>query len=247
MWVECQGCLPSREVALCWWLRLFAQHLPRLSESCASCPLLRQILERLFVSPSINNHPFSSISARSALRVVEREQISSGTTVDSHPFFFGLHPSIACFATEDVDPDSFSSTTVTLRIDHVRIIALFSRRLDSTDTRVSWAWWRLISSTNHESVTCQFLRLAVDQLIRVPRFSRPLARSSCLARLILSLSRAIFEAPSGSFSSSCSILARQRSVWFAGYPIPVRVETQTLGCESTPLKHLSTEGAFSWE
>ena len=53
-----------------------------------------------------------------------------------------------------------------------------------------------------------------------------LARSSCLARLILSLSRATLEAPSGSFSSSCSILSRHRSVWFAGYPIPVRMARQ---------------------
>ena len=97
-----------------------SQHLPRLSESCASCPLLRQILRRLFVSPSVNDPPFSSISAanyglsslqnvtqlRRALRFVGREQSSSGTTVDSHPFFFGLHPFIALFAIEDVDPDS---------------------------------------------------------------------------------------------------------------------------------------------
>ena len=64
-----------------------------------------EILRRLCVSPSVNDPPFSSISAaknelaslrhvtqlRSTLRVVEREQISSGTPVDSHPFFFGLH------------------------------------------------------------------------------------------------------------------------------------------------------------
>ena len=53
-----------------------------------------------------------------------------------------------------------------------------------------------------------------------------LARSSCLARFILSLSRATLEAPSGSFSSSCSILSRQRSEWFAGYPTPVRMARQ---------------------
>ena len=103
---------------------IVAQHLPRLSESCAFCPLLRQILRRLlvspatglrvlltlapFVSPSVNDPPFSSISGanygltslrnvtqlRSALRVVGREQISSGTTVNSHPFLFGRHPFI---------------------------------------------------------------------------------------------------------------------------------------------------------
>ena len=75
----------QQEVILCQWLHLFdvaaaslpelstltftiAQRLPRLSESCASCPLLWQILRRLmilasFFVPSVNNPPFSSISA----------------------------------------------------------------------------------------------------------------------------------------------------------------------------------------
>ena len=64
----------KREVLLCQWLHLFdvpdtgfpvlkvlafivTQRSPRLSESCASCPLLRQILRRLFVSPSVNDPP----------------------------------------------------------------------------------------------------------------------------------------------------------------------------------------------
>ena len=53
-----------------------------------------------------------------------------------------------------------------------------------------------------------------------------LVRSSCLARLFLSLSRATLEAAPGPFSSSCSILSPHRSVWFAGYPIPVRMARQ---------------------
>ena len=63
-----------------------------------------------------------------------REQSSSGTTVDSHPFYFGLHPFIAVFVIEDVDPDplcfSFfrnrlsGSPPVTLRIAHVRNIGV---------------------------------------------------------------------------------------------------------------------------
>ena len=95
---------------------------PRLSESCASRRLLRMILRRLFlvpvtrfpvliilicfVSPSVNDPPFSSISAanngltslrnvtqlRSALRVVGGEMITSGTTKNSHPFLFCLLP-----------------------------------------------------------------------------------------------------------------------------------------------------------
>ena len=155
-----------RGIVLCRWLRLFAQH-PRLSESCASCPLLQQILRRLFVSPSVNDPPFSSISTAnygltslrnvtqlgSALRVVGREQSSSGTTVDSLPFFLGLHPFITFFVIEGVDPDplcfSFfhtrlsGSPPVTLRIAHVRIIALFSSRLVNTHTRCGWTWRRL--------------------------------------------------------------------------------------------------------
>ena len=108
-----------RGVVLCWWLCLFAQHSPRLSESCASCPLLKQILRHLFVSTSVNDPPFSSISAAnyglrslrnvtqlgSALRVVGRKQSSSTTTVDSHPFFLGLHPFITFLVIEGVDPD----------------------------------------------------------------------------------------------------------------------------------------------
>ena len=99
------------------------QHSPRLSESCGSRSLLRQILRRLFVapatsltvllilaffvSPSVIDLPFFFISAannglaslrnvtqiRCALRVVGTEQISSGTTLNSHPFLCGLHPS----------------------------------------------------------------------------------------------------------------------------------------------------------
>ena len=42
---------------------------------------------------------------RSTLRVVGREQISSGT-VNSHPFLFGLHQFITLFAIKDIDPDS---------------------------------------------------------------------------------------------------------------------------------------------
>ena len=85
-----------QNVVLCQWLHLFdvaaagfpvlkiltfivTQHSPRLSESCASCPLLRWILRRLLVSPatslpvlkvlasfvvpSVSDPPFSSISA----------------------------------------------------------------------------------------------------------------------------------------------------------------------------------------
>ena len=115
---------------------MVAQHLSRLSETCASCPFLWHILGHLlvspatglpvlltlapFVSPFVNDPPFSSISAtnygltslrnvtqlRSSLRVVGREQISPGTTVSSHPFLFGLHPFIAFFAIKDIDPDS---------------------------------------------------------------------------------------------------------------------------------------------
>ena len=73
-----------------------------------------------FVVPSVNDPPFSSISAanngltsfrnvtllRSALRVMGREQISLVTTVDSHPLFFGVHPFIAFFTIKDIDPDS---------------------------------------------------------------------------------------------------------------------------------------------
>ena len=47
--------------------------IPRLSESCASCPLLTQILRRLFVSPSVNDPPFSSISAANSSRIFCRE------------------------------------------------------------------------------------------------------------------------------------------------------------------------------
>ena len=67
--------------------------------------------------------------------------------MDSHPFFFGLHPFIAFFAIEDVDPDflGFSSLhnrlsgslPVTLRFVHVRIVALFSQRLALTLDSVS--------------------------------------------------------------------------------------------------------------
>ena len=123
-------------------------------------------MSRHFVSPSVNDPPFSSVSAancglssfrnvtqlRSALRVVRREQISSGTTVDSHPFFFSLYPFIAFFAIEDVEPDSLclpflpnrlsGSPPVTLRIANVRVIALFSGMMVSTDPRFSCAWWR---------------------------------------------------------------------------------------------------------
>ena len=62
-----------QEVVLFQWLHLFdvaatslpvfsilafvvAQHSPRLSESCASCPLLWQILRRLLVSPATGLH-----------------------------------------------------------------------------------------------------------------------------------------------------------------------------------------------
>ena len=111
------------EVTLCWWPLLVAQHLPKLSESCASCPLFEADLEVSLCLP-----------------VVGREQISLGTTVHSHPLFFGH---IAVFAIKDVEPDSFRfsflpnrlsvSPPVTLKI------ALFSRRLVSFGTRFSWA------------------------------------------------------------------------------------------------------------
>ena len=72
-------------------------------------------------------------------------ETSSGTTVDSHPLFFGLHPFMAFFAIVDVDPDSLrfsllynrltGSPPVILKIAHVCIIVLFSRRLVNTGTR----------------------------------------------------------------------------------------------------------------
>ena len=82
--------------------------------------------------------------------------------MDSHPFFLGLHPSITFFTIKDVDPDSLcfffplppppkrlsGSPPVTVRIGHVRIIALFSRRLVNTHTRFSWAWLWAQTSRN---------------------------------------------------------------------------------------------------
>ena len=107
-----------------------------------------------FSSVSAANYGLSSLrnvtQLKSVLRVVGREQISSGTTVDSHPFFFSLYPFIAFFAIEDADPDSLclpflpnrhsGSPPVTLRIAHVRVITLFSGRMVSTDTRLSRLW-----------------------------------------------------------------------------------------------------------
>ena len=53
----------------------------------------------------------------------------------------------------------------------------------------------------------------------------------------------LFWLPSGSFSSSCSILSRQRLVWFAGYPNSCSngTATQAVGCETNPLQHLPIE------
>ena len=123
------------------------RHLPERSEPCASCPLLVRISRRLVVSPSVKDPPFSSISTAndglsslrnatqltSHLRVVGREQIFSGTTVNSHPIFLGLHLFIAFFAIEDVDPDSFcfsflhnrlsGSPPLSLRIAHVHTLS----------------------------------------------------------------------------------------------------------------------------
>ena len=102
-----------------------------------------------------------------------REQISSGMTVNSHQFFIGLHPFITFFVIEGVDHLCFSFfhnrlSPVTLRIGHVRIIALFSRRLENTHTRFSWAWRWLISSTITRTWRASsFNDLAIRPLLRV--------------------------------------------------------------------------------
>ena len=151
-------------------LRLFAQRSPRLSAFRASRPLMRQILERLlvtpstgfpvhailtfFLSPSVNDPPFSSTSAansgltslqnvthlRSALRVMVREQISSGTTVNSHPFLFGLHPVITFFATKDIDPDSLCFSFLPKR-DSLGLLLLLSGSAMSASSLCSLGGW----------------------------------------------------------------------------------------------------------
>ena len=121
--------LITQEVVPCWWLRPAAEQLQGLPEPCASCPLLRQTLRRLSVSPSVNDPPFSSISAtncgpspvrgvaemRSTRSVARDNRLLPGTAVDSHPFFLGLHPFVSLLAIEDVEPHllrfSLSSTT----------------------------------------------------------------------------------------------------------------------------------------
>ena len=101
--------------------------------------LCRLICQRSSSSISAANNGLASLrnvtQLRSALRVVGREQISSGTTVSSYPFLFSLHPFIAFFTIKDIDPDSLFSflpkrlsglTPVTVRIGHLCVIALFS-------------------------------------------------------------------------------------------------------------------------
>ena len=87
----------SEKPSFCWWLHLF-------DVPATGLPVL--MILAFFVSPSVNP-PLSSISAAncgpaslrcvnqlgSALSVVGREQISSGMTVNSHKFVFGLHHS----------------------------------------------------------------------------------------------------------------------------------------------------------
>ena len=152
-----------QEVVLFQWLHLFdvtatglpvfsiltftiAPHSPKLSESCASCPLLWHILRRLLVSPCAHDSPFLSSHLSTILlsphqylkrrtRVSKcystqvrlemgREQISSGL-FSLHPFFLSKTLILNLF----VSPSS-------------RIIALFSWRLSNTDTRFNWALLR---------------------------------------------------------------------------------------------------------
>ena len=78
-------------------------------KSASHCPA-RASRSRILLHDALSvreHHSLRNVTQpRSALTVVE---ISSGTTVDSHALFFGLHPFIAFSAIEDVEPDSLRS------------------------------------------------------------------------------------------------------------------------------------------
>ena len=139
------------------------------------------------------------------------------------------------FAVEDVELDPLRCSSFFVDFSesllfspgttHVHITTLFSRKLVTTPTRYGRASWWFASHpvTRARRTSSSLSRRCCGSSILIP-----LARSSCLARLVLSLSRATLEPPSGSFSSPRSILSRQRSVWFAVHPSPVRMARQPM-------------------